>query len=83
MQPDSPNVIFYFLQTGTLQHSDIIYKHSICVKSARSEEVGMTTHYIDRCVNWTILLSCLNIRNVMSTFGFQGKCVGGKSTYFL
>ena len=40
-------------------------------ESTRSEAVGMTTRYM----KWTILTSCLSIRNVTSTFGCQGKCI--------
>jgi hypothetical protein len=55
--------LFIYRQTGSV---------FVFSKSSRSEAVGMTTRYIDRFVNWTIIMSCLSIQNVTSTFWCQG-----------
>ena len=73
--------LFFFIygQTGALAQTQTSFTNAVVVfsESARSEAVRMTTHYIDRSVNCTILLSCLGIQNyVTSTFGCQGKCMG-------
>jgi hypothetical protein len=74
-----------FGQPGAHHNTQTLFTNAVFVfsESAISEAVGMTMHYIDRCVNWTMLLSRLIIRNVTSTCGYQGKYMGVKIAYFL